>query len=645
MTRMKGAIVAWLLLAAGENAWAQGLPPLEAYGRLPEVDLCELSPSGNRAVSRVTSNGRDLIVVFDLETMQPVTAADAADVNPRYIRFVDDDSVVLVAGQTIRTMAVRNSFDYSSAYSFDVNTKEIRVLLKRAQDMFPYQSGLGRIVGMDPGSSTVFMPAYIDTKPPSLGVYKARLDSSRARVAHKGNTHTIDWFLDADGEPLVREDFNDNANVHEIYVLDNDTRRGRLIYDEETALPSFSTVGLTKARDALVLLARNADTDMHSYFLMDLVDGSISGPVFEDPERDIAGVITDINRVVHGVVYSGFTPTYAFFDKTVEERVATIQRRLKGVSARLVSWTADFGRLMFEIEGGWSAGACIFFDDALGAPKALGQMRSSIDDSQVVPVEISAYEARDGLTIPALVTAREDVREAGPAPLIVMPHGGPRSYDRYGFDWMAQYFASRGYVVLQPQFRGSSGFGGGLLDAGDGEWGAKMQSDLDDGVDFLVAEGIADPDRVCIVGGSYGGYAALAAGAFSPDMYKCVVAFAPVTDIRQMLRQEKREHGKRDWVLDYWEKQVGAEESEKDILASISPAYHADAFKAPVLLLHGKNDTVVRIDQSKRMEKALRKAGKDVTFVQLKGEDHWLTQEETRIETLRAMAAFIEKHL
>ena len=172
-----------------------------------------------------------------------------------------------------------------------------------------------------------------------------------------------------------------------------------------------------------------------------------------------------------------------------------------------------------------------------------------------------------------------------------------------------------------------------------------MQSDLDDGVDFLVEQGIADPQRVCMFGASYGGYAALAAGAFSPDKYRCIVAFAPVADLRRMLSQERRERGRDNWALDYWEGLYGAEASEKEELKALSPVFHADAFKAPVLLIHGKKDTVVRIDQSKAMNKALRKAGKDVTFIQLKGEDHWLTQEDTRIEMLRAAAEFIERHL
>jgi dipeptidyl aminopeptidase/acylaminoacyl peptidase len=172
-----------------------------------------------------------------------------------------------------------------------------------------------------------------------------------------------------------------------------------------------------------------------------------------------------------------------------------------------------------------------------------------------------------------------------------------------------------------------------------------MQSDVDDGVNYLVEEGLADPERVCIVGASYGGYAALAAGAFSPSMYRCVVAIAPVSDLHRMMRRERSDHGRDHWVLDYWERLQGADLSQKDTLKSLSPAFHADAFTAPVLLLHGKKDTVVPIEQSKIMNKALKKAGKDVTFIQLKGEDHWLSQPDTRLETLRAIAAFIDEHL
>lgn len=627
---------------------AQELPPLEAYGRLPVYDMYALSASGKYGASRLIYDGNDSVMVLDIEAGEYITGINAEEVNPRSLRFVDDDQLILVAGQTVRSLGIRDQFDYSQAFAFDVNAGKIQVLLKRATDLYPYQSGLGAVIGRDPNSKSIYMPAWVDPRlggAPVNGIFRVPLDNNRARVVVRGNDDTIDWFLGADGAPIVREDFDDRKNVHRIWTTDKEGRNKELIYEDETAQRTVGTVGLTAARDAIVLLISTKQTGGWSYYLMSLVDGDITGPILDTEGREIERVITDINRIVYGVEFAGFKPTYEFFDEELDNRVRSIQARLDGIASRLVSWSDNFQRLVFEIDGGWTSGAYLMFEKDVPKPKLLGASRPLITKDHVVPVAITSYKARDGMNIPALITAQTSVIAQGNAPTIIMPHGGPESHDRYGFDWMAQYFASRGYVVLQPQFRGSDGFGYEHNTAGDGEWGGKMQTDLDDGVTFLIDQGVANPERVCMVGASYGGYAALAAGAFSPDMYRCIAAVAPVSDLRKMLRSERSEHGKNDWVLDYWEKLYGADASEKEVLEAISPVYHADQFKAPVLLIHGRKDTVVKIEQSKVMNSALRKADKDVTFIQLKGEDHWLTQEETRIKTLRALAEFIDTHL
>ena len=258
-----------------------------------------------------------------------------------------------------------------------------------------------------------------------------------------------------------------------------------------------------------------------------------------------------------------------------------------------------------------------------------------------------SYPARDGLTITAILTWPPGLSDDQKVnlPLLVMPHGGPRTYDSLKFDWMAQYFANRGYLVLQPNFRGSSGFGTEFLNAGNGEWGGKMQDDVTDGAQALINSGKADPDRTCIVGWSYGGYSALAGGAFTPDMFKCVVAIAPVSDIPRMISDVKRKHGAYHWVVDYWEELISDGKIDKAKLKQISPSNHANAFTAPVLLIHGKHDATVPIDQSYIMQKALKRAGKSVELIKIKGEDHHLSESENRLAALKAMDAFITKHI
>ncbi|MEM9690847.1 MAG: prolyl oligopeptidase family serine peptidase [Pseudomonadota bacterium] len=646
MASRRSPWIATLALVA-TAVFAAEPPPVETYGALPQVDMLEISPDGTRIARRIVKQGRDLVIVQELATGQMVSGANAEEVNPRWLNFVDNDHLVMVASAALLPGAVGSRFEYSSAFSLDLNTGDIRKLLDKARGLYPYQGGLGRIIGRSPGEPIVYMPAYASGEGtrPYYVLYAASLDKRRVRTIARGTAHTRDWFLDESGREIVREDFNDRTNLFQVWALNEKGRTDRVIYEEETDRPPFSIMGVTPARDALVILADSAETDGLAYFLMSIANGEITGPILERDGLGVERVIMDIDRVVHGVEFEGFLPAYAFFDETLDKRVATILRRLPDTSARLVSWSSDFNKLVFEVSGGSNSGAYLLFEEGEAEPTMLAQIRPDIAAEHVATTKIISYEARDGLAIPALVTGKKDVLKAGDAPLIVMPHGGPESHDRFVFDWQAQVFASRGYVVLQPQFRGSTGFGSDFLFAGRGQWGKSMQTDLDDGVRHLVNEGTVDPARVCIVGASYGGYAALAAGAFSPDMYRCVVAVAPVTDLRRMLRSERSDHGSRHWVIDYWEELYGAEVSEKDVLRSISPALHAEKFEAPVLLIHGKKDTVVTIEQSKVMHKALQKANKDVTFIQLEGEDHWLTQAETRLETLQAMAEFIDEHL
>jgi dipeptidyl aminopeptidase/acylaminoacyl peptidase len=259
-------------------------------------------------------------------------------------------------------------------------------------------------------------------------------------------------------------------------------------------------------------------------------------------------------------------------------------------------------------------------------------------------VKFIHYAAADGTSIPAFLTLPSG-RPQKNLPLVVLPHGGPLARDAPGFDWWSQAIASRGYVVLQPEFRGSDGFGWKHAQAGFGEWGRKMQTDLSDGVRFLAAQGLIDPKRVCIVGGSYGGYAALAGPTLDRGVYRCSVSIAGISDPKSFLRWvDHRVSGSDPLPLRFWNRFMGVKDDDDPKLAEISPLVHAADADAPILLIHGTDDTVVPIAQSEDMEDALKAAGRPVSFVKLKSEDHWLSRSETREQMLAATVQFLEQY-
>jgi len=222
---------------------------------------------------------------------------------------------------------------------------------------------------------------------------------------------------------------------------------------------------------------------------------------------------------------------------------------------------------------------------------------------------------------------------------VVLPHGGPAARDTSDFDWWSQALADQGYAVLRANFRGSD-LSWKFMSAGFGQWGRKMQSDLADGVRYLAREGVVDSTRVCIVGASYGGYAALAGVALDPAVYRCAISIAGVSDPKRLLQQAGN-NGEGSRTQRYWDRFMGVTGPDDPALTEFSPISHADAVRVPVLLIHGRDDTVVPFEQSTLMFDALRRAGKKVQLVELKHEDHWLSRGETRLQMLQASVAFL----
>lgn len=625
-------------------ATAQTPPPLEVYGNLPNIRAMTLSPSGNKVAYIMDDGEVEALVVYDLNTKES-TGINTTRIKARGVHFANERFVILSASDTKRLRGYRGRLEYTGAFSFDTESKDVEQLLSRADDVYLGQSGIGRVVGRLTGEDEVLMPAYSGSRgshSPPYSLFKAQLDSRRGRLIERGRNSTIDWFVNDDGVVLAREDYNNDDDIYSI--LTKRSGKWELIYRTEDAeLVPFSLVGVKADESALIVIEGTDDGQSDAMYEL-AFDGSWSGPFFLEDGKEIDYVVTDYNRRVFGVAYSGMLPSYAFYDDALTEKFEALQAQYPLLSIDIASWSDDWSRVLLQISGGREAASYYVFEPETMAMKLIGSSRQ-IEREAVAPVDTIEYPARDGLTIPGLLTWPPGDAPRENLPLIVMPHGGPAAYDQLGFHWKAQYFASRGYLVLQPNFRGSSGFGYEFESAGHGEWGGKMQDDITDGVTALVNGGMADPGRVCIVGASYGGYAALAGGAFTPELYKCVAAIAPVSDLPRMLIDERRERGKNHWVYAYWQMVMGDAREHREKLRDISPVNHAAAFQAPVLLIHGKDDLIVPIRQSKRMRSALRDAGKPVELIELKGEDHWLSTRETRLETLRALDAFVTEHI
>lgn len=639
-------LAAWLGFGFNTASADVTHPPLEAYGDLPSIRYMALSPDGSIVAFAERREGADYLVTFDFTTRQKTYHVKIDDVATRDIWFADEENIVILASETKFVIGFRGEFEYLGAFSFNLKTKKLTFLLRGTDNIYPAQGGLGRIVGDDADPGYIFMPAYVGDRysHPNYSLLRVNLKTGKGRRFKSGDDNTVDWFVDKDGTVLAREDYNNTTDTYRVYTYVNGKRE--LIHELETSQPPPGVTGIKADRSALLFSDRSDAEDSGNVYELDF-SGTLTPASLGGKGGTIQRIIKDGNRFVLGVEYSGAVPSYKFFDPDVDAAVSGMVNQFSTASVNLVSWTDDWSKLLYLIYGSDTPGSYVLQDRETGQMMLVADERDNIAPDAVGQMVAINYKARDGLNIPSILTwpAGVDIETVSKLPLVVMPHGGPAAYDAVTFDWMAQYFANRGYLVLQPNFRGSSGYGTEHRTLGNGEWGGKMQDDITDGVQALVEQGLADRERVCIVGASYGGYSALAGGAYTPDLYKCVVAIAPVTDLRRMLSDERWDLGKNHWVLDYWHEVIGDPQAEREKLDAISPANAAENFAAPVLLIHGKDDLVVPIKQSRIMENALKRAGKNVTFLELKGEDHWMSDGDTRIEALRAMSSFVEQHI
>ncbi|RXR29169.1 alpha/beta hydrolase family protein [Sphingobium fluviale] len=618
-------------------------PPLSVYGKQPSFERAAISQSGDHIALIGTTGDLRRLIILDKNT-KPVMAVSIGAAKVRGLYWAGDGMVLLETSNTAN-LGIGFTADKAELYSmlvipigggkpwsvFDKNPsirggiRGFHGLNQRDGKWYGYFGGItfetdGKVEPWLKSARPVLYEVDLQTR---------KNKKLAPRVDDQENYRT--WLIGPDGKVSVTFDFR---SIDGNWRLTN--AQGEKI---ATGIDKFGNVGLVgfgPKADTVIYTQEDQETGRERWMEVPITGGSASEIL---ADMRIGGSFFDNRtRQLMGYRHEGDVPTYQFFNRFHQKVVEATQKAFPGVSVRLIDWNDAFNRLIVMTEGVNDPQTWWQVDIRTGKADVLGTSYP-IAAEDVAPMKMIHYKAGDGKDIAAVLTLPPQ-RAAKNLPVIIFPHGGPASRDYPGFDWWAQAFAARGYAVLQPNFRGSTGYGADFERAGHGEWGRKMQTDISDGLAQLVKDGIADPKRACIMGASYGGYAALAGVTLQHGLYRCAVSFAGVSDVQKMVNSDISESGGNNTLRRTLKREVGSGRDLRDI----SPIRHVDNVDAPVLLIHGKDDTVVLYDQSTDMAAALRRAGKTVEFITLPGEDHWLSNSDTRLTMLQAAVTFVEKY-
>ena len=415
----------------------------------------------------------------------------------------------------------------------------------------------------------------------------------------------------------------------------------------------FKTVLTTNFRDSfnplfftfdnkLLYASSNIGRDKQAIVLVDPGTAQEQKVLFEHPEVDVEGLSYSHKRkVLTEIDFVTWKPERKVLDAETEKIYASLKKQLPGYEFALQSMTNDEDKFVVAAFNDRTPGTRYLYDVRADRLTKLGEIAPWLPEERMAAMKPIEYTSRDGLVIHGYLTLPKG-NEGKNLPVVVNPHGGPWARDVWGWNPEVQMLANRGYAVLQVNFRGSTGYGRGFWEASFKQWGRKMQDDVTDGVQYLIKQRIADPKRICIYGGSYGGYATLAGVTYTPDLYACAVDYVGVSNLFTFMNTIPPY-----WkpYLDMMHEMVGDPEKDKSLLAAASPALNADKIRTPLFVAQGAHDPRVNIDESNQMVNALRARGIDVPYMVKDNEGHGFHNEENQFEFYEAMAKFLAKYL
>jgi dipeptidyl aminopeptidase/acylaminoacyl peptidase len=592
-----------------------------------------LSPDGTKLLARMTSADGTALAVADLAGTGLEALTLPADSELVRYRWAGNGRVLFVMGAQVPWFG-RGDRYVTRAFAYDLVTHKTVPVGPKVQGT----SG-DDIIWVDPEGKELLMVSQPDQfHYPS--VFRASLETGKTKLEQGPYDYMWSWYADKSG--VVRGGYGYRENGWFTKYRAN----GGAGYQN-----SPSVAYKDRTVDAVVRLLDGTDesfaysskkTGRRALYRYNLATQQLGELVYENPTNDIDDA--DFDEKTGALTSVSFTDDSArtiWFDETLKQRYVNLGKTFRDRSIATLSSSRDKNRQIIWVGSPTDPGAYYLYEPASGAVRRLAKVADKIDRAGLSTTKPVSYKARDGLDIPAYLTLPVG-REAKGLPLIIMPHGGPYGVrDTLGYDAEVQLLANRGYAVLQPNYRGSSGYGLAFEDKGKGQWGRAMQDDVDDGMDWLVKQGIVDAGRVCIVGASYGGYVALWGATRNPERYRCAVSFAGVSDLKDQLnyqtdfligRGDRRE----------WEDTVKGDKSFN--LLQVSPISRVADLKVPVMLVHGDKDKRVLPRQSTQYDRALTAAGKPNETYIVPGAGHGFDKPSDQKAYLDRLEAFLAKH-
>ena len=634
---------------------AASLDEATAFGARPSASALHMSPDGRSVVYIAPTKGQGSIAytlsLAKGSAAKPAVLADGKPLRLTSCHWVSNDRIVclLYAAQRDPTLGIVR---LTRTVAVDANGKNLRVLSTRPNEYSRgYQLDGGSVIDWLPDENgavlmtRVYLPddhvgSHLGNSSEGLGV--DWIDTRTLSVKHVEPARPDAVLYITDGRGTVRITGRRQTRAEEdtgttifLYRLAGSRDWRKLSDYNEVDHSGFYPEAVDHDRNvAYGYKKKNGRLALYSVTLDEALHEEV---VHEHPDVDVGGLIYigRNNRVV-GTSYATDISRASYFAPDVRSMVASLAKALPNRLIDVVDSSVDQSNMLIFSSSDVDAGVYYIFDRNAHQLQTFLVTREEIEDVKLGHVKPITYPASDGTPIPAYLTLPSGKEDAKNIPAIVLPHGGPASRDEWGFDWLPQFFAARGFAVLQPNFRGSSGYGDAWFEKnGFRSWPIAI-GDVSDGGRWLVREGIADPSKLAIVGWSYGGYAALQSAVVDPTLFKAVVAIAPVTDLAA-LKEEHRNWSDFSLVSDY----IG----QGPHMHEGSPIEQAARIKAPVLLFHGGLDANVSIQESRRMAARLRSANVSCELVTWDDLDHYLEDSDARAQMLRKSDEFLRKAL